>query len=348
MVVAIDTSALKSNHRHRGTGVYTSSLINALEKYEPNTSYILFTREQKLPKSVDLIHYPYFDPFFLTLPLRHTIPTVVTVHDLIPIVYPEHFPRGIRGEIKWQVQKRSLHSATHIITDSKSSQNQIQTYVSYPIDQISVIYLAPQDDAQSNLSDRVIRETKLKFSLPNEFIVYVGDINWNKNIPRLLSAFKMVREKFPKLTLLLVGGSFLKTDLPEAEEINKRINTLLIDNAVMKTGHVSREELRALYKLALGCVQPSIAEGFGLPVVEAMANGCPCVVSGNTSLAEIAGPSIMVDAASTESISSGIEELMSMDATYLSEKSKAWAKQFTWKNVANKTTGVYHKVLERS
>src|SRR5258706_5833567 len=102
MNIAIDITPLETGHSGRGVGIYTKNLIESLQKYEKKHTYILFTPKQGVPKNTDIVHYPYFDPFFLTLPLIKTKPSVVTVHDLIPLVFPEKFPPGIRGYMKWQ------------------------------------------------------------------------------------------------------------------------------------------------------------------------------------------------------------------------------------------------------
>ena len=127
MKIAIDITPLESAHRARGVGVYTKNLIDALETYGKQHTYLYFTGHQLVPPDADVVHYPYFDPFFLTLPLVKPKPTVVTVHDLIPLVFPYKFPAGIRGNIKWQVQKLSLHGAKRIIADSNSSKNDSKT-----------------------------------------------------------------------------------------------------------------------------------------------------------------------------------------------------------------------------
>src|SRR3990167_1319467 len=115
MKIAIDMSPLKSGHylqhRVRGTGFYLQNLQASLEKYYPENKYVYFNRGDSLEGDIDVVHYPYFEPFFLTLPLFSKNKTVVTVHDLTPFVFKKNFPVGIKGKIKWQIQKFSLKSA---------------------------------------------------------------------------------------------------------------------------------------------------------------------------------------------------------------------------------------------
>src|SRR3989344_6832143 len=129
MKVAIDISPISksstSAHKVRGVGMYINFLVENLAKYDQKNEYI-FVEDCKFPKDADLIHYPYFDPFFRTLPLRLNQKFVVTVHDLTPLVFPTHFPAGIRGKINWQIQKNLLKKAAFVIADSKCSKKDIE------------------------------------------------------------------------------------------------------------------------------------------------------------------------------------------------------------------------------
>ena len=128
--VGIDISPLKNANRFRGVGFYTKNLVESLRSLiKENKKYsnwqINLIENWKLEiGNFDLFHYPYFDIFFPTLPKKKNIPTVVTVHDLTPLVFPEHYPAGVRGKINWLRQKRNLKKTEAIITDS---QNQSRT-----------------------------------------------------------------------------------------------------------------------------------------------------------------------------------------------------------------------------
>src|SRR3990167_10849997 len=117
MKVAIETSPLKSGHKVRGVGYYVGNLKNALIKNHEDQVFIFY--EKSLNQEADLVHYPYFDPFFPTLPLFPRHKFVVTVHDLIPILFPKHFPPGVRGNLVWKFQKRNILRASRVITDSE-------------------------------------------------------------------------------------------------------------------------------------------------------------------------------------------------------------------------------------
>ncbi len=348
MHVAIDITPLHTGHKDRGVGTYTKLLIEALQKYERKHSYSFFTRGQKVSDSVDLVHYPYFDPFFLTLPLLKPKPTVVTVHDLIPLVFPDKFPSGIKGFLKWQLQKFSLKSAKRIIAVSEQSKMDIHQFGRFPNDSIDVILSAPAPIFEVMPNKKKLEKMKRKYKLPDRFVLYVGDVNWNKNIIGMLKAFSIVKSLKSKVTLVLAGKAFNDRSLTEVKEINDLIHSLKITKDVRKLGFVPDVDLVGIYNLATVYVQPSFYEGFGLPVLEAMACGCPVVCSYASSLKEIGGPAISVDPNDFNNIASGIIDVLNLtddERIKLQRDGLAWAKRFHWKIVAAQTVASYEKAL---
>lgn len=352
MRVAIDTSPLQDGHRVRGVGVYTKLLIESLQKYEPKHSYHFFTQGQKVPKNVDLVHYPYFDPFFLTLPLFKSKPTVVTIHDLIPIAYPDKFPRGIRGEVKWQIQRLSLRGVKMIITDSQASKGDIHKFSGIRKKNIGVVYLAPAELFQPITDARLLDKIRKRYNLPGPYLLYVGDVNWNKNVAGLLRSFAAIKpSQTPKdLRLVLVGKAFTDDTITETVQLNTLLTKLDLRDRVVRSGYVPEEDLAALYSTACVYVQPSFAEGFGLPILEAMACGCPVIAANASSLAEIAGPAIQVDPHNFSKITQKILEVLHWDTATDRDargKSLQWASRFSWRKVAAETAAVYEKVVAR-
>ncbi len=327
MNIAIDITPLKTEHGRRGVGVYTNNLIKSLGQYEKKHSYSFFTRGQKIPKNADIVHYPYFDPFFLTLPIIKAKPTVVTVHDVIPLVFPAKFPAGLRGNLKWQIQKLSLLGIRRVITDSESSKKDISKITGFDANRIDVVYLAP---------DPIFKPLRRE-KRTNPYVLYVGDVNWNKNVPGLLRAFVRVSN----YGLKLVGGAFTDVGLRETKEINGLIRALDLEQKVTKVGYVTNEDLVGLYNGAAVLVQPSFYEGFGLPVLEAMACGCPVVSTDNSSLSEIAGPAVRVTT-DPMSVADGIQTAIK-ERHILVRKGFEWVQKFTWKKVAAETVQTYEK-----
>ena len=359
MNISIDTSPLKSGHylqhRVRGTGFYLKNLQASLEKYYPENKYMYFDRGDLLPKEIDVAHYPYFEPFFLTLPIFSRNKTVVTVHDLTPLVFPKQFPPGLKGSIRWQFQKFSLKSMAAIISDSESSKRDIVKFTGISDSKVHVIYLAageefkrinnpPSGEAGKGL---MIKKIRNKYGLPEKFVLYVGDATWNKNLPRLIQAIGKIN-----VPIVMVGKALVDKYFDKYNPWNQdlvRIHDLASNNSnIIRLGFVSNEELVLLYNMATVFAMPSIYEGFGLPVLEAMVCGCPVVTSKEGSLPEIAGEVCKyVDAYDIDSIASGISEVFNNKNLQqeLSKKGLAQAKKFSWRKTATETINVYKEVM---
>ena len=353
MVVAIDVSPLQTGHKVRGAGFYLENLKRALIKYFPQYRYTFFVRGENLPEDVDLVHFPYFEPFFLARPVYKNYLTVVTVHDLTPIVFKKHFPRGIKGEIKWQMQKYALKRASAIITDSNCSKKDIIKRVGVSQDRVNVIYLAAGEEFKRIMNQESrIKNLKKKYKLPEKFVLYVGDVTWNKNLPRLVEAVKSLN-----IPLVMVGKALVSEDFDRTSPWNKdlvKVLDIIQDQKtknkeqIVRLGFVPTEDLVGIYNLATVFVMPSLYEGFGLPILEAMSCGCPVITTKEGSLEEVAGDAAyFVDAKSTESIANGIKKVFNDGKLQkeLSEKGLKRANEFSWKKTASDTLSVYRQVL---
>ncbi len=350
MHIAINTIPLSGGHSGRGIGLYTKELIRALGAYASDITVSQFSDISSVDSSVDVIHYPFFDPFFLTMPWRSSKPIVVTIHDLIPIAYPEHFPRGIRGEIKWQVQKQAVRAvANAVITDSRASKEDIKRFFGIPSGRIFPVPLAPRSTLRQVTDKRMLLSLKKRYSIREKFFLYVGDVNWNKNVMGLLAAIDLYkRETKSDFQVILVGRAFLDADLEQTAEIRRFVAEHNLNGEVITPGFISDSDLAAFYSLATACVFPSFAEGFGFPVLEALSCGCPVVTSDVASLNEISGPSIRINPTRPDDILRGLKTAVSLSASKrkeLVQKGLDWAKQFTWKKVAVGTANVYEKTL---
>jgi glycosyltransferase involved in cell wall biosynthesis len=218
-------------------------------------------------------------------------------------------------------------------------------------DRVDVVPLAPRAAFGPVANAKVLTEVLAKYSLPMHFALYVGDVNWNKNVIGLLSAWSeyMLRNTFARGNkLVLVGGAFLDANLAEAKEIQDVIEHLKIGDSVVRVGFVSDDDLQALYSLASVTVVPSLHEGFGFAVLESMACGGIVACADASSLPEISGPSILIDPKSSSSIAHGLAKAIEMkpqDRESLVKKGMAWSKKYTWKTVATQTIDVYKKVV---
>jgi glycosyltransferase involved in cell wall biosynthesis len=347
MKIAIDISPLQTGHKVRGPGFYLEHLKDALVKYFPDNNYIFFQRGEKIPNDVDLVHFPYFEPFFLALPIYKKFKTVVTVHDLTPIVFPQAFPRGIKGEIKWQMQKYALKKADAIITDSQCSKKDIVKLTGINSSKIHVVYLAAGEQFQKLETGDWKSEIIRKYSLPDKFLLYVGDVTWNKNLPRLLDAIKELG-----IPLVMIGKSLASEnydrDNPWNADLN-RVNELVKGDAnIIRLGFVEMDELVKIYNLAVALIMPSLYEGFGLPILEAMACGCPVITSKEGSLPEVAGDAAFYVAAyDIDNLTKGIEKVFNdkdLQANLIKD-GLGQVKKFSWKKTAQETFRVYKTVV---
>lgn len=349
MKIAIDVSPLESEHylqhRVRGTGFYLTNLKESLIKNFPENEYIFFKRGDNLPADVDIVHYPYFEPFFLTLPFKKTYKTVVTVHDLTPLVFKDKFPAGIKGNLKWEAQKRILKKADFIITDSHSSKNDIHKFTGINTDKIQVVYLSAAQHFKKIKSPN--KKILKKYNLPEEFILYVGDVTWNKNLPNLIKAINKT-----DFSLVIAGSAFANKDYDKSNPWNKDLyeaQTLASSNKnIYPLGFVPDNDLVDLYNLATIFIMPSFYEGFGLPVLEAMQSGCPVITTKEGSISEVAdSAAYFVDPYDADSIVKGINEVISDQnlRAALSKKGLEHAKKFTWKKTAEETNKVYERVI---
>lgn len=342
MRVAIDTSPLTGGHSVRGIGFYTRYLLAALQNYHPEITIL-----EKITDDADLVHYPFFDLYFLSLPLRKPKPTVVTVHDVIPLMLPDHFPAGIKGKLKLAIQKFSLGFASAIVTDSDHSKHDIHDKLGIPLEKIHVVYLAVDASYQQLPKDQAEKLIE-KFHLPKRYVLFVGDVNYNKNIQGLIKAFAKTADT--SLQLVLVGKAFTNIDIPETKQITALIAALGLQNRVTILGFVEDVEKIALYNSALAYVQPSYYEGFGLPVLEAFSCGTPVISSNRSSLEEIIGDAAFaINPDNLQEITSALDRVASDESlrVQLAVAGKERAKQFTQQRFADEMARVYESVLPK-
>lgn len=326
MKVAIIGSPLLDDNKTRGVGFYTKHLIESLKTQE-NIKLVDID-------NADIIHYPFFDPFATTLKIFKK-PTIVTVHDLIPIQFKKHFPVGIKGTINWWIQLYNLHRATAIITVSEYSKKVIHQITKIALDKIYVTYLAADNLSKPIKDEKLLKTVKEKYNLPDKFILYVGDINWNKNVPALAKICKELN--YP---LVIAGSSAVKTNTP-IHPWTKDLIEIQNDSYPQKIGYVPDDELSIIYNLATIYCQPSHAEGFGLPPLQAMACACPVIVNMATSLPEV------VEEAALDFTKSNFQNLWNNKSTrdkYV-QLGLSQAKKFNWHLTAQKTMEIYAKII---
>lgn len=366
--VAIDESPLVSGHAARGIGVHTKELIqgiNDLENESVKLEVVDFISTDL--SKYDLVHYPFFHPFFPTLPRNCPTKLIVTIHDLIQLIYPIQYSPGLKGKLRYLKQKQLIKKVDGIVTISETSKKDIIRFLNINPQKIKVINLAPKTIYKKlSMNPTFVSEIRKKHKLPSKFVLYVGDINYNKNIPNLISACKII-----KIPLVIVGKQALEIESaagsmknlsgprdwirfligkphPEIAHYSKLLSEFENNTNIIRTGFAADEELVAIYNLAAVYCQPSLYEGFGFPVLEAMACETPAVVARTNALVEIAGDAALVaDPEDPKDIGNKIKLVLSNRslANDLIEKGKKRVKMFSWKKTAQETIDFYRQVL---
>lgn len=336
----------------RGVGLYRNHLILAL-KARPEIELV--------NEKPNLVHYPFFDPFYPTVPQRLVSPTVVTIHDLTPLVLPEYYPIGVRASICLMSQKQALKNISAIITDSHSSKKDIVKILKINPEKIFVTYLAVDEVYSKTPTDKTLAKVREKYHLPEKFILYVGGVNPNKNLVRFAnSAIKL------NVPVVFVGSEFAKTPVetlsikkllglqsvhPELREFTNLKEIIKNNSQFYVLGFVSSEDLNVIYRLARLYCQPSLYEGFGLPVLEAMTAGCLIVSSNSGSLSEIYPlGTITFDPKNQQDIETALQKALSSkkkDRDNLIKVGQEKAAKFSWEKTANDTKEVYLSVLKQ-
>lgn len=344
MKIIIKIKPRQNTSKSRGIGVYTRELVQALNKYYKKDEFIL-TSNLDAVADYDLLHYPFFDPFFHTLKPPKNTKTVVTIHDVIPLKFPDHFPSGMKGSIRLYFQKKALEKVNHIITDSESSKNDIAKYLMVQKSKISTILLAPSSTT-SKLTKSLENKVAKKYNLPEKFILYVGDINWNKNVVGLINAHAALKNDIP---LILVGKALKEENgIPELNSINEAINNSGKSALIKKLGYIPDHHQPALYSRATVYVQPSFYEGFGLTILEAMSNNCPVISSDQGSLPEVAGDAaLFFNPYHEDSLKKALERLLgsSQARRALVKKGVENVKRFSWQETARRTHKIYEEII---
>lgn len=271
-------------------------------------------------------------------------PAVVTVHDLSFMRYPQAFPPMQRAYLHSQV-RRSLRAARRVIAVSEATKQDVVELFGVPAIRIDVVpngvdasfCPAPADEVEA---------FRRRQGLPQRYILHLGTLEPRKNLVRLVRAFAQVRAADlgqPPIKLALAGGKGWDYDAIFAEVAHQGL-----EQEVLFPGYVSDEDLAWWYRAATIFVYPSLLEGFGLPVLEAMACGAPTVTSNLSSLPEVAGDAgLLVDPTSVDALAAALLRLLG-DAGLAAElrtRGLAQAARFPWSRTATGTAAVYRRVL---
>ncbi len=237
----------------------------------------------------------------------------------------------------------SIEKADGIICPSQFTKSEILRLFECREEKIKVIPHGVDETFKNEPEKGFIEIVKAKYSLPSQFILFVGNIEPRKNLENLIEAFSIVKEKFPEIKLLIVGERVLGFD-----RIKKKIEEKRLEGKVIFTGYVENRELSVIYRLSSAFVFPSLEEGFGLPILEAMSSSVPVLASKTSSIPEVAGDCVLYFSPNSPSeIAEKLEmilrdEKLSMELT---KKGKERAESFSWTKCAEETLEFYKEVF---
>ncbi|MDO8828404.1 glycosyltransferase family 1 protein [Methylophaga sp.] len=290
-------------------------------------------------RSSALADYVYHAPNYMLLPFKGR--SVVTIHDLSFLRHPEFHPVD-----RVEFWKKHIHKvaerADQIITDSEFQRREICELLNVDDNRVSSIYLGVNSNFQAYDESQCF-DILLKYGLRyKHFNLAVSTVEPRKNFRRIINAFSSLPENLKaEYPLVIVGSKGWLSD-----DIHIAIERLVVAGHAKYLGYVAEDDLPKLYAAAAIFIYPSLYEGFGLPVLEAMACGTSVLTSNTTSIPEVTGDScMMVDPTSSEDIRSGWQQLLS-DNTLREEYSllgKARSKQFTWEKCLDETLAIYQK-----
>lgn len=373
MIIAINTLSLYKTKA--GMGRYIVELVNRLPRDDPqntycfyvsqkNKSYFSFTEKNIIIKTISpLWYFPFlkilWEQIFLPFSLwRNNIQLYHSTGFTLPFFKPKKIKHVVTiadmtffshsiYHIWWKVWyfrymiPYALKKADRVITISESTKEDILKMIKISSKKIKSIYLGV-DAHLTPQKERGQQKRLEKYSITRPYILFVGMLEPRKNIMGLIRAYAQVKEK-DSHHLVLVGKKGWKY-----EDIFMTVKELGLQNMVHFLGYVPDEDLSSLYSSATCFVYPSFYEGFGIPVLEAMACGCPVITSNNSSMKEIAGnAAVLIDPENKEAIADAIELVISnkKEQERMRKAGLLHVKKFRWETMAQETKNLYASVL---
>lgn len=286
----------------------------------------------------DLFHSPHY-----VLPLRTPTKVVVTIHDLIHLLFPEFLPSPMALLYARVLMRRAIRRADRILTVSRATAADLELHLGVERSRIAVTWNGVDERFRRRLAPEELRRELSSLDLSPGYFLFLGNPKPHKNLERVLRAFASLPADGRRL---VVAGA------PEsgavADEIAAWSRDLHLGPRLTVLGRIAEERLPALVQGAVALVFPSLYEGFGLPMAEAMAAGTPVVASTTPALTEIAGAAAeLVDPLDVEAIAGAMARLAGSPALRreLAEAGLARAEAFRWETTAAQTLAVYRQVM---
>lgn len=373
MKIAIDANELTLKE-NTGVKIYSQGIIKALSLIDKKNEYILYvSRPIEAPYSYNAKNFKlkisksgFFPwtytafpdkikkdkPDVLFMPIQtspffkkpENIKIVVTVHDLAFLLFPNHFSAKNKFFLNLHT-KRAVEMTDRLIVPSISTKKDIIKFYKTEEKKIDVIYHGVTSFFGDSLRFNEKERERTKKDKP--YILFVGTIQPRKNLARLIEAFEIVKKtnkNLPNLKLVICGGKGWG-----ANRVYKKAKASEASKSIVFLGNVDSDQIVELYKNALIFVMPSLYEGFGLPALEAMSFGVPCVVGDNSALSEIADDhALLVNAYNSVDIAEKINLFLKNDflRNDFSKRSIKNAKNFSWTESAKKTLETFRKATQ--
>jgi glycosyltransferase involved in cell wall biosynthesis len=291
--------------------------------------------------NLDLLHVP--SPW---TPVPLDTPLVATVHDVTPLLYPRSLSLTLRMRYKRQLT-RTLAEARRVITVSQISLSALSAYAGVNPAKVRVIHNGVSERFRPDVSPQDQAAARHHYSLPERFAFWVGDFRPEKNLFFLVHAWSRLLDHVPDPPTLVLAGS----QKGEYRKLAKEVEKCGLEGKVLFPGFIRDDDLPAVYSSATLFVFPSLYEGFGLPPLEAMACGTPCIVSNSSSLPEVTGSAAMLfNPTSLESLEECVVRVLTEPDLYesLRERGLRQSALFPWSKAAEETLRVYRSALEET
>jgi glycosyltransferase involved in cell wall biosynthesis len=322
-----------------------AAIVRALIGGEPelltvNARPYRLAEQSLLPLSLrradlDLIHFPHYN-----LPLIKPVHFVVTVHDLFPFQFPEIHSGPLPRAVNQMLMRNAVRRAERIITPSAATALAVKQNFPASADRVLSIPEAADDRFQAARNPEGEAAWQVRLGIRPPYVFYLGQWKAYKNLPLLLDAFKMVRQTHPNAQLVIAG------DDPRHPEV-RQAAAAMPEGSVVLPGRLPESAVPDLYRGAAVVVLPSKAEGFGLPVIEAMACGVPVICSDLPVLHELAdGVAVFCDPNDPAAFARAIAQTLDAPSTTRARQlGIERAKSFTWERSARQTVQAYEAAL---
>lgn len=355
-----------------GIGTYIRNLVQGLAELDQENEYVLLTGPQGREELADLpdnfrtlierspvyslreqavlswrlarLRLDLYHSTHYVLPLYVPSRVVVTIHDIIHLLYPQFLPNRLAFVYAQRMMRRSLNRANGVIAVSENTKSDLMEYFTVDSEAIRVIYNGVDETFRTKLSEEDLDRWFRQLDIRRPYLLFVGNPKPHKNLDRVIQAYARALEIGTFDGPLVCVGDRTAAQF----KLRQRAEQLGIADRVRLLGHVAQEALPALYQGASLFLYPTLYEGFGLPVVEAMASGTPVLTSNTSALKEIgSGCAHLVDPLDTERMAKAIARIMGDDEyrESLAEKGLDRSRDFRWPLTAERTLELYREVL---